>query len=84
MLEFNGRVSNGDVISYSKFGSMFEHGDPDKPGAEPLHEEDTIDVPYFFVADDAFAMNENLLKPYSLVGNNPLDFEKKKFQLPLK
>lgn len=79
----NGRVSDGGVMSYSKFGKMFEHGELHIPEAEPLHEEDTIEVPYFFVADDAFAMSENLLKPYSLAGNDPLDLEKRIFNYRL-
>ncbi|GFO50156.1 hypothetical protein PoB_007666100 [Plakobranchus ocellatus] len=57
---------------------MFEGNKLTLPNPEPLHEEDTIDVPYYFVADDAFAMTENLLKPHG-VGPDPFDREKRIF-----
>lgn len=79
----NGRVSDGGVISHTAFGNMMEQGDLRIPAAEPLHEEDTIDVPYFFVADDAFAMTENLLKPHSALGNNALELGKRIFNYRL-
>lgn len=78
----NGRVSDGGVMSHSTFGNMFQDNDLNIPVAEPLHEEDTIDVPYYFVADDAFAMTENLLKPHG-VGKDPLDPEKRIFNYRL-
>ncbi|KAK3779500.1 hypothetical protein RRG08_045246 [Elysia crispata] len=75
----NGHVSDGGVMSYSNLEKMFERGELHIPGADPLHEEDAIEAPYFLVADDAFATNENLLKPYSLVANDILNLAKKKF-----
>ncbi|GFO18253.1 nuclease harbi1-like protein [Plakobranchus ocellatus] len=74
----NGRVSDGGVMSHSTFGKMFEGNKLNLPNPEPLHEEDTIDVPYYFMADDAFAMTENLLKPHG-VGPDPFDREKRIF-----
>ncbi|XP_068244045.1 putative nuclease HARBI1 [Palaemon carinicauda] len=79
----NGRVSDGGVMSHTNFSSLMEHGELQLSGAEPLHGGDSIDVPYFFVADEAFAMNENLLKPYSAMGNNVLDQERRIFNYRL-
>lgn len=73
----NGRVSDGGVMNNTNFGYLMEHGKLQLPGAEPLHEGVSIDVSNFFVGDDAFAMNENLLKPYSAMGNDVLDREKR-------
>lgn len=39
-------------------------------------------LPYVFVADDAFSMNQSLLKPYSHVGNN-LSEEQQRFNYRL-
>lgn len=76
----NGRVSDGGVISNTTFGRMMEDGELSIPEPETLHEEDIIPLPYFFAADDAFAMSENLLKPHSGEG---LDVEKRIFNYRL-
>jgi len=78
----NGRVSDGGVMSHTEFGYLLEHCELQLPEPELLHEGDSIHVPYFFVADDAFAMNENLIKPYSAMDNN-LDEEKMIFNYRL-
>ncbi|XP_039962355.1 putative nuclease HARBI1 [Bactrocera tryoni] len=60
----NGRVSDGDVYGNSNFAVMHEErklkiSPPVKP-----HGFDK-ELPFVFVADDAFALHENFMKPYS-------------------
>lgn len=60
----NGRISDGGVMFYSKFGEFFQEGKLNLPSPAPLP--NTTDLfPYVFVADEAFALHNNLLKPYS-------------------
>ncbi|KAJ8035827.1 Protein ALP1-like [Holothuria leucospilota] len=60
----NGRVSDGGVIAVTEFGRLLDDGSLGLPEPAPLHQNDVIAMPYVFVGDDAFAMSENLLKPY--------------------
>jgi len=60
----NGRISDGGVISYTKFGNMLNNKTLNIPKPDLLTNT-SYTLPYLFVADDAFAMSENLLKPYS-------------------
>ena len=69
-------------MSHSTVGLIFQGNKLNLPVPEPLREEDPIDVPYYFVADDAFAMTENLLKPHG-VGPDPFDREKRLFNCRL-
>ena len=59
----NGRVSDGGVISATDFGRRLETADLNLPDPEPIVFNGKS-MPYVFVADDAFAMSTNLLKPY--------------------
>lgn len=59
----NGRVSDGGVISVTEFGRRLEEAALNLPEPEPIVHNGR-NMPYVFVADDAFAMSENLLKPY--------------------
>ena len=61
----NGRVSDGGVINQTAFGRRFNEHQLNLPQPEVLDEGDSLPVPYVFVGDDAFAMTENLMKPYS-------------------
>jgi len=63
----NGRVSDGGVINQTEFGRRFNGHQLHLPRPEVLEEGDSVPLPYVFVGDDAFAMTENLLKPYSEV-----------------
>lgn len=65
----NGRISDGEVLGHSDFGKMMENQSLNIPEPQQVRRSNKI-LPYVFVADDAFAMNQNLLKPYSRVGNN--------------
>ena len=59
----NGRVSDGGVISVTEFGRRLEEAALNLPEPEPIVHNGR-NMPHVFVADDASAMSENLLKPY--------------------
>lgn len=59
----NGRVSDGGVIYVTEFGRRLEEGTLNLPEPEPIVHNGR-NMPYVFVADDAFAMSQNLMKPY--------------------
>ena len=46
---------------------MEEDGTLGFPALDPLPN-DYQEVPYFFIGDDAFALKESMMKPYSLRG----------------
>lgn len=60
----NGRISDAGVIRYTKFGNMLYNKTLNIPKPDLLTNTSYTFL-YLFVADDAFAMSENLLKPYS-------------------
>lgn len=60
----NGRVTDGGVIAVTEFGRLLDDGSLGLPEPAPLHQNDVTAMPYVFAGDDAFAMSENLLKPY--------------------
>lgn len=75
----NGRVSDGGVIAVTEFGHRLEDAALNLPEPEPIaHNGDRM--PFVFVADDAFAMTENLLKPY---GGDKLDHNQRVFNYRL-
>lgn len=60
----NGRISDGGVMFYSRFGEIFQENKLNLP--PPASLPNTTDLfPFVFVADEAFALHNNLLKPYS-------------------
>lgn len=59
----NGRVSDGGVIGYTKFGEKLAEGTLALPNKEELPNF-AVKLPYVFVGDDAFSLSENLMKPY--------------------
>lgn len=61
----NGRISDGGVLFYSKFGELFERNALSLPDPSPLPNS-SEPAPFVFIADEAFALNVNLMKPYSL------------------
>jgi len=62
----NGRISDGGVLGHSDFGKMMENQSLNIPEPQQVRRSNKI-LPYVFVADDAFPMTQNLLKPYSRV-----------------
>lgn len=61
----NGRISDGGVFNRSSFFTSLTDNKLHLPAPEPLPGRDEP-VPYFLVADDAFALTNNLMKPYAL------------------
>lgn len=60
----NGRLSDGGVFRKCSFAKAMQQNRLNLPMPKALPNRETP-VPYVLVADDAFAMKPNLLKPYS-------------------
>ena len=62
----NGRVSDGGVWNHSSFGEALDNNveklNFPKPESLPYRE---MDCPYVIIADDAFALKPNLMKPFA-------------------
>jgi DDE superfamily endonuclease len=59
----NGRVSDGGVFRESDLSKALKEGTLGVPPPKPLPGRETP-VPYVIVADDAFSLSTNLMKPY--------------------
>lgn len=59
----NGRISDGGVLQNTKFFEMFNKGELHIPSEEPVKRSDR-NLPYDFVADDAFVLRTNMMKPF--------------------
>lgn len=61
--------ADGDLNSFSRtsIGKKILQNDPtlNLPEPFPLDEMDEMDLPYFFIADDAFPLDIKIMKPYS-------------------
>lgn len=61
--------ADGDLNSFARtsIGKKILQNDPslNLPEPSPVVEMDGIDLPYFFVADDAFPIDMKIMKPYS-------------------
>lgn len=71
----NGRISDGGVIENTGFNNLLTNDLLHLPDINP-----TNDLPYVFVSDEAFALRENFLKPYSV---KMLDHDKRVFNYRL-
>ncbi|XP_054090174.1 uncharacterized protein LOC128922718 [Zeugodacus cucurbitae] len=60
-----GGQSDGGVFQQSKFGKALLENKLPLPPRAPLLNESSTDFPHFFVADAAFPLKENLMRPYS-------------------
>lgn len=63
----NGRISDGGVYKSSDLAQALENGDLNIPEPTSLPNRNK-NLPYVIVADDAFPLTENIMKPYSLRG----------------
>jgi len=61
----NGRVSDGGVFANTIFCKKLKQNQLSLPKADNLPLSD-INAPYVFVADDAFPLMENVIKPFSI------------------
>ena len=62
----NGRASDGGVLKNSTLNTALTDGSLHLPPPEPLQGEPSqTPMPYVIVADDAFPVKENIMKPYS-------------------
>lgn len=59
-----GRISDGGVFKNTSFYKKMENNDLNLPEPEPLPGR-TMPVPYVLVADDAFALSDHVMKPYT-------------------
>lgn len=59
-----GRISDGGVFKNTKLYKELIHNKLNLPDADALQKRN-LPVPYVFVADDAFPLTENIMKPYS-------------------
>ena len=62
-----GSASDAQIYNASELNECVEDGSLGFPDPEPLPN-DNLDVPYFFVGDDAFALRSDMMKPCSLQG----------------
>lgn len=70
----NGKISAGGVMFHSKFRELFHTKSLNLPEPSPLpHTTDTF--PFMLVADEAFALHENLMKPYAQKSLTSVRFE---------
>lgn len=69
----NGRISDGGVIENTKLYQNLVNGQLNLPDPTPVGEGST-ELPYVFIADEAFALRKDLLKPFS---QKDLNHEKK-------
>lgn len=70
----NGRVSDGGVLLNTKFYEKLEKKALNIPTEERLHNSPRI-LPYVFLADDAFPLRKDMMKPFR---QNDLDSRIKK------
>lgn len=63
----NGRVSDGGVFKNCSLSKALEEGKLNLPAAKNLPGGERP-VPFMIVADDAFPLKENIMKPYSQTG----------------
>ena len=60
----NGSASDAQIFNTCELKEAIESGEINFPDPEPLLR-DNIDIPYFLVGDDAFALKTWMMKPYS-------------------
>ena len=61
----DGKISGGGVLKRSKLSQMLEEGSLNLPASEPLPGK-SVPSPYVLIGDDAFALQPNFMKQFSL------------------
>ncbi len=74
-----GSAGDTQIFNHCDLKQYIENDQLHWPGPEPMTN-DTVPMPYFLVGDDAFALKEWLMKPYSRRG---LDLEERTFNYRL-
>lgn len=75
----NGRISDGGVIEYTNFYKKLKNGQLSLPAPTKPNNSEKL-LPFVFVADEAFTLRKDLLKPFS---RKDLNNEKKIFNYRL-
>lgn len=60
----NGRVSDGGIFSNSTFCEKLKNNKLKIPNKQKLHNSN-LEMPFVVLADDAFPLQENIMKPFS-------------------
>ncbi len=60
----NGRISDGGVIEYTNFYRKLKNGELSLPAPKKTKNSDKL-LPFVFVADEAFTLRTDFLKPFS-------------------
>eukprot|EP00745_Piridium_sociabile_P032818 TRINITY_DN55823_c0_g1_i1.p1 TRINITY_DN55823_c0_g1~~TRINITY_DN55823_c0_g1_i1.p1 ORF type:complete len:536 (+),score=138.50 TRINITY_DN55823_c0_g1_i1:400-2007(+) len=69
----SGCMSDSQMFLLCDLREAFEEGNVERPAPCPLTDdpEDTTDIPFFMVSDDAFALKDYCLKPFSRHSMSP-------------
>ena len=59
-----GAASDAQIFNGSELKECLDNGSIRFPAPDPLPN-DTKNMPYFFIGDDAFALRPSMMKPYS-------------------
>lgn len=75
-----GREADSNIFKSSVFSRRLAQKNLDLPGNRPLPNTPNISLPHVFVADEAFGLGENVMRPYA---RNNLSIEKRVFNYRL-
>lgn len=76
-----GRISDGGVLKNSTLWGKIASNRLHLPKPCPLSSTDNVDIPYVFLTDGAFALHNNIMKPYP--GNHEINSPKRIFNIRL-
>lgn len=79
-IEAYGKDCDSSILQNTEFWRRLTRGELDMPEAKPLTPELNLKVPYIFVGDNAFPMNEHILKDFS---NHNLSVKQRTFNYRL-
>lgn len=76
-----GRISDGGVLKNSSLWQKIASNGLNLPKPSPLSGTDHVEIPYVFLTDGAFALHNNIMKPYP--GNHDINSPKRIFNMRL-